>query len=297
MAKDTRLDQTADSFASKWNTFSDSFLETTVDPGSEIFNWIITRNGLNNVDDLASWLGNRTRILDAGCGNGRVTALLANHARKDSQILGIDLVGAEVAARNLVKYENVRTEQADLMQDLTRLGKFDLIYCQEVLHHTENPKLSFENLVNILEKGGEIAIYVYKVKAPLREYADDFVRDQIESLSLEQSREAIQQITDFAQTLSRSNLAITVPGVNVLGIKEGTFPLQRFMYNNFFKNFWNNELSYDENFAVNFDWYHPSLCSRHTLKEVLDWFAESKLEVIHYCEDDYGITIRGIKPL
>jgi len=229
--------QTKPSFNEKWQTFSNSFISNTVDPRSEIFNWIITRNLLNNFDDLTSWLGNRQRILDTGCGNGRETTLLAKHARKDSQILGIDLVGAEVTASNQVKHENVQTEQADLMNDLTHLGKFDLAYCQEVLHHTENLKLSLENTVNILEAGGEIAIYDYKVKAPLREFADDFVRNQIESLSLEQSSEAIQQITDLAKYLSRSSLELTVPGIDVLGIKEGTFLLQRFMCNDDFKNF------------------------------------------------------------
>ena len=54
------------------------------------------------------------------------------------------------------------------MEDLSSLGKFDFIYCQEVLHHTTNPFFAFKNLVNLVAPEGEIAIYVYK-KRPQQE--------------------------------------------------------------------------------------------------------------------------------
>ena len=53
--------------------------------------------------------------------------------------------------------------------------------------------------------------------------------------------------------------------------------------------FWNPELSEIENTAVNFDWYHPSISTRHTPEEVRSWFDENSLKIIHFHEDHYGI--------
>ncbi len=50
----------------------------------------------------------------------------------------------------------------DMLGDLAPLGEFDLIYCQEVLHHTADPAAAFRNLVGRLRPGGELAIYVYR---------------------------------------------------------------------------------------------------------------------------------------
>ena len=61
------------------------------------------------------------------------------------------------------------------------------------------------------------------------------------------------------------------------------------------KCYWNEELSFENNTMINFDWYHPSLCSRHTVEEVRDWFSENNLEVVHEYVDEYGITMRGKK--
>jgi SAM-dependent methyltransferase len=216
--------------------------------------------------------------------------------RPDAELLGIDFSSHEIAASNFGDLPNTDFQFADLMQDLSHLGTFDLIYCQEVLHHTKDPQKSFGNLTEILAPGGEIAIYVYKKKADIREFSDDFIRDRIKDLSYAETKEVIDQITNFARIVSQVPGEFNFPAISVLGIPESNLSVHRFIYNNLFKNFWNDELTYEENFLINFDWYHPSLCSRHTLSEILGWFADSDLTVIHAKEDDFGITVRGIFP-
>jgi hypothetical protein len=51
----------------------------------------------------------------------------------------------------------------------------------------------------------------------------------------------------------------------------------------------------EANAAINYDWYHPQLCSRHTLEEVENWFEKANLSVVHRNVDPYGITVRGFK--
>jgi len=289
------LNQTLTSFRDKWEQNRQLAFTETLREGSDIYNWILTRNGFTDAGKFSQWLAGRKRILDAGCGNGRVTALLHKFAPLSAEVMGIDLTAAEVARENLKPLDRVHVEQHDLLGELEGLGQFDLIYCQEVLHHTADPRGAFLNVCGRLAPGGEIAIYVYKVKAPIREYADDFIRDRISELSYDDALAAMKEVTELGRALSELNGKVTVPEVKVLGIEGGEYDIQRFIYHFFLKCFWNPSLSFDENAAINYDWYHPQLCTRHTLEEVEEWFAAAGLDVVHRCVDHYGITVRGIK--
>lgn len=288
-------DQTARSFRDKWENNPDLAFAETLREGSDIFRWILTRNGFSSTEAFRSWLQPRRRILDAGCGNGRVTALLRRYAAPDAAIVGIDLTAAEIARANLEGFPGVAVHTKDLLQDLSDLGRFDLIYCQEVLHHTAAPEQAFRNLCRLLAADGEIAIYVYKRKAPLREHADDFIRDRIAGLDYDAALAAMNQITELGKALSQVHAKVTVPDVNLLEIEAGEYDVQRFIYHFFLKCFWNPDLDFSANAAINYDWYHPQLCSRHTLSEVEGWFAAAGVHVIHRCVDHYGITVRGIR--
>ena len=286
------------SFRDKWDNNPSLAFESTLTEGSDIYKWILERNGFADAAAFTKFLAEKRRVLDGGCGNGRVTALLRRLSSPErTEVVGIDLVAAEIARRNLAGERNMRFEKRDLLGDLSGLGEFDFIYCQEVLHHTSDPLKGFRNLCSLLERGGEIAIYVYKKKAPAREFMDDFVRDRIAHLAYEEAREVCQQITELGRALSESGAKVKVPAVETLGIEAGEYDAQRFVYHFFMKCFWNPELSFDDNVAINYDWYHPQLCSRHTLPEVEDWFRTGGLEVTHSHTDFYGITVRGRRPV
>lgn len=288
-------EQTARSFGEKWHRNRRLAFAETQDENSDIQHWILRRNGLGDVAGLENWLSTRRRVLDAGCGNGRVTALLRHHAPDSTEVVGIDLTAADVAAENLADEVNVRFETRDLLGDLTGLGEFDLIYCQEVLHHTSAPDRAFRNLTTLLGPGGEIAIYVYKVKPPLREFADDYVRGRVSELPYDDVMPAMREMAELGRALAALDVDVTVPDVRVLGIPAGTYDIQRFIYNFFAKCFWNPELDPEANAAINYDWYHPQLATRHTLDEVEGWFDDAGLQIVHREVDPYGITVRGIR--
>jgi SAM-dependent methyltransferase len=287
------MTNTQQSFRDKWERNAKAFFTDTLREGSATQRWILERNGFGCRQDLIDHLVGYRRILDAGCGNGRVTALLKQMASGNAEIVGIDLVGADVARENFTGVEHVKFETRDLLGDLSGLGLFDFIYCQEVLHHTSDPARAFGNLCELLARGGEIAIYVYKLKAPVREYVDDFIRTKIASLEYDEAMKHCDQITEFGRSLSESGLRVHVPAVDLLGIKEGEYDLQRLIYHFFAKCYWNPDLSHGENVLINYDWYHPQIATRHTLSEVEGWFARSGLQITHRHVDFYGITVRG----
>jgi SAM-dependent methyltransferase len=291
----TDKEQTAKSFSEKWHNNRQLAFETTLNENSDIQHWILTRNGLADTHALKTWLSTRRRVLDAGCGNGRVTALLRRYAPDETEVVGIDLTAADVAAENLAGAPNMHFEQRDLLGDLTGLGEFDLIYCQEVLHHTGDPAAAFRNLTTLLADGGEIAIYVYKVKPAIREFSDDYVRDRISDLPYEEAMAAMREITELGKALSDLKVDVTVPEVSVLDIPAGTYDVQRLIYNFFTKLFWSDELDFEANAAINYDWYHPQLATRHTLEEVEGWFDAADLKIVHSLVDPYGITVRGVR--
>ena len=89
---------------------------------------------------------------------------------------------------------------------------------------------------------------------------------------------------------------VTVPDVPVLGIEGGTYDVQRFVYHFFAKLFWSEEIGEEGSAAINYDWYHPQDCTRHTVDEVHGWYAAAGLDVVHSHLDPYGITVRGVRP-
>lgn len=296
------MTNTARSFDDKWRENPRLAFAETLREGSDIQQWILNRNGFSNLGQLRDYLSDRRRILDAGCGNGRVTALLRIAAPADAQVVGFDLVAAEVARENLRNLPNVTVAEGNLLADLTAFGTFDFIYCQEVLHHTGNPRAAFLNVATLLAPNGELAIYVYRLKAPIREFVDNYVRDRIVNMPYEKAFEVCAEITALGKALSDVKsgsvpLRIDVPGVRVLGIDAGEYDLQRFIYHFFMKCFWNRDLTTEENIAINYDWYHPQDATRHELSEVLGWFSEAELAVTHSHIDPYGITVRGRRGL
>lgn len=284
---------TARSFRDKWEQNSGLAFDQTLSETADIGRWILTRNGWQNHAGLRGFLADKKQILDAGCGNGRVTALLCAHRAEDAQVTGIDLVASKVAAENLRNTECTAFHEKNLLGDLSDIGPFDFIYCQEVLHHTGDARAAFRNLTTRLAPGGDIAIYVYKIKAPVREFTDDYVRERIAALPYEEAMAACRQITALGKALAEQSANVTVPAVDILGIEAGEHSFQRFVYHFFAKLFWNPDLTFEENTAINYDWYHPQNCTRHTVEEVRGWFAECGLTVTQECVDHYGITMRG----
>jgi SAM-dependent methyltransferase/uncharacterized protein YbaR (Trm112 family) len=257
-------------------------------------NWYLQRYKFQSIEGLRDFLSTKGRILDAGTGVGRDTGLYAENS--EATVIGVDISTAiDSAYEHLKHYPNVHLIQADLTRLPFPPEFFDFIACDQVLHHTRNTEQSFHILVNHLATGGDLSVYVYRRKAPIREFADDYLRRIAAEMDEEEVWKLSEQLTELGRILSEVSASITVPEIPALGLKAGTYDVQRFVYWNMLKCYWNPSLDYQDNVLTNFDWYRPHYAHRHTAGEVCRWFAEAGLEIITLDECDAGISVRGRK--
>lgn len=114
------------------------------------------------LDTIEQFVEPASRILDAGCGSGLVTNLMA--MRWPAKVfVGHDFSQSiDIAQKFAVRYgiDNVSYRK----RDLTKFEKdrdYDLIICQGVLHHIPNYRLALHNLLATLSPFGHLILGVY----------------------------------------------------------------------------------------------------------------------------------------
>jgi trans-aconitate 2-methyltransferase len=129
----------------EWNS---SAYQALSDPQ---FSW-----GLKVVERLDGLpLTGREHTLDAGCGTGRVTAVLLDRF-PSMTVLAVDASANMVAEarRQLAPFgRRVQVEQLDLL-DLNKTESFDLVFSTAVFHWIHNRARLFSNLYRSLRPGG-----------------------------------------------------------------------------------------------------------------------------------------------
>lgn len=94
------------------------------------------------------------RVLDAGCGTGYGSDLLAEAA---TEVVGVDVDPGAFADRE-PRRSNVSLTVADLRALPDELGRFDAVVCFEVLEHLDDPDPALDGLVRVLAPGGILVV-------------------------------------------------------------------------------------------------------------------------------------------
>jgi len=283
--------QTEETFGFKWKKRDTFDSEVSL---ARMRSWLVERYG-----DLASanWLaghGDRPLVIDAGCGAGMSALELFGSLVPRIRYLGIDVSTAvDVAAERFAE----RGLQAAFMQaDISSLplppGSVDLIFSEGVLHHTNSTKGAILALARLLKEGGRFMFYVYRRKGPVREFTDDYVRGQLQTMTPQQAWEAVEPITQLGIALGELNAEIDIPHpIDLLGIPAGPINVQRLFYWHVAKNFYRADLSFDEMNHINYDWYAPANAARQSPEEVREWCTAGGLVIEREVVEDAGITI------
>ena len=285
--------KTEDAFSSKWRNFNKTYHNKKWVENQK--KWFLERFGWKSISKLNSFLETRSKILDAGTGVGNSAKLFSSNP--NAQVFGIDASESiEFAYKKYGKIKNIHFLQADIRKLPFKKKIFDFICSDQVLHHTKDTESSFKMLSKLLAKKGMISIYVYRKKGPLREFADDHIRESTIQMTEKQCMEFSKSMALLGKNLSQLKKKITITeDIPLLKIKAGTYDVQRFLYWNFLKCWWSPDVPFDQSVATNYDWYFPKFAYRHSEKEVKKWFKDVKLKITHFNEIESGFSVSGKK--
>ena len=291
--KEKTFVKTENSFSSKWKNYNKTYHTKKWFDGQK--KWFFERFGWKTSTNFKNFLKTRSKILDAGTGVGNSAKLFSSNTK--SEVFAIDASASiNFAYKKYGNLSNIHFLQADIRKLPFKRNFFDFICSDQVLHHTKDTESSFKMLTKLLAKNGIISIYVYKIKGPMREFADNFIRESTVKMTEKQCIEFSKDMTTLGKNLSKIKKTITIPrDIPVLQIKAGTYDVQRFIYWNFLKCWWSGNVPIEQSIATNFDWYFPEYAYRHNPKEVRKWFKDSKLKIIHFNEIESGINVSGKK--
>ena len=238
-------------------------------------------------------------FLDAGCGSGFSAEVLFSEYLKNIEYTGVDISDAVWIAKH--KLEKITDTNKiffyqDNIETMNLNKQYDFIFSEGVIHHTSNPYNTFQNLTKHLKVGGTILFYVYKKKAPLREFTDDYIRETLKDLSNDEAWEKLIPLTKLGKKLGEIHTNIEIDeDIDLLGIKKGTYDLQRFFYWFVAKAYYKENYSIEEMNHINFDWYRPTNCYRYDPEEIKMWLKNNNYITERFIVEDAGITVVATK--
>jgi len=97
------------------------------------------------------------RVLDAGCGHGRHTCMVAPHAK---EVVGVDLNCADIARGEVEPFTNASIVEGDIAR-VSFDELFDVVFCVGVIHHTDDPTKTFRHLQTLVKPGGRLIVWAY----------------------------------------------------------------------------------------------------------------------------------------
>lgn len=209
-------------------------------------------------------------VLDAGCGGGRFTELLAGLGVR---VVGMDIdrVGLDQVGRTLADNEDAHLVQADLFNLPFRPGAFDFIFSLGVLHHTPDPKGAFLHLARLLKAGGQIAVWVYP-KSP-----GTPVSDLLRPLTTRMPEKYLFWMAS----------AVTTSYGPLLKIPRLSRRLKAVLYRARLP--WHDERHWRVHSFL--DWYGPKYQYKYSPEEVEGWFHEAGLVDVVRCR--HASSARG----
>ncbi|MHC4416716.1 MAG: class I SAM-dependent methyltransferase [Planctomycetota bacterium] len=140
--------------------YGETFARYTQEEFLEFLGPLETRLAANGID--ASVFRGK-RCLDAGCGGGRGTVLMARAGASEVVALDLSERNVETTGRNAALFglDNVTTRPASLLEIPYPDESFDVVWCNGVVHHTVAPDRALVEITRVLKVAGRLWLYLY----------------------------------------------------------------------------------------------------------------------------------------
>jgi len=194
-------------------------------------------------------------VLECGCGGGQHTNFIAPYAKS---ITSVDLNTTEIAKERNKEFSNINFVEDDIAKmDLEK--KFDIVFSIGVVHHTDDPDLTFENMKNHTKSGGKTIVWVYSKEG---------------NALVKYGVEPVRKI--FLKNMSRKNLLLIskiVTGLLYLPVYTlYKLPLKFLPFYEYFDNF--RKMSFERNTLNVFDKLNAPQVDFISKERISVWFND-----------------------
>jgi SAM-dependent methyltransferase len=255
----------ADSFGFEWTSFPRLQLDS--DENQESAETFRTKTGLAPEDVVGK------TVLDAGCGMGRFTHVVARWGA--DRAVGADISRAvEAAAGNLGAFPSVALLQADLRALPFPPDSFDIVFSIGVLHHTPDTFEALARIAKLVKPGGTLAVWVYWNRLRWTLFGSEVLRPFTRRMAPERLLQLVQRVTPKTRAIKQR-----VPRATAL--VDLLLPTS-------------NHPNPDWQVLDTFDWYSPRYQWKHSYDEVAEWFRRLGFESVERL--GVPVAIRGRRP-
>lgn len=212
-------------------------------------------------------------VLECGCGGGQHTSFVAPICKR---IVAIDLNAVEIARNRNAKFDNVEFLEDDIAT--MSLGEqFDVVFSIGVVHHTDDPETTLQNIKAHVKPGGRLILWVYSKEG---NWVAEKIVENFRRYFL--SRASTKSLLRYSRFLT---LSMYLPIYTVY-----LLPLRFLPYYSYFGNF--RKLGFNRNLLNVFDKLNAPQVQFISLERVKKWLPDSEYFDTHI-EHYKGVSWRA----
>ena len=211
--------------------------------------------------------------LECGCGGGQHTAFVAEYAQHHT---AVDLNTTDLARERNKSKNNISYAEADIAKmDLKK--QFDIVFSIGVVHHTDDPDATFENMYRHTKTGGRTVVWVYSKEGNWM--VDKLVEPVRKKFLVRMSRKSLLGLSKLTTAI----MYLPIYSVYLL-------PLKFLPFYEYFQNF--RKLSFYRNTLNVFDKLNAPQVDFISRERIGRWFSPDKFTDIHISPYK-GVSWRG----